>query len=172
MPYLSKRALQGLKAYKYKPAGYTKLDEIHTPFWNCELRWRRGAAKLRGSSMGFDTARWSRRRTHPTQTYNESHTPGTKLKGIVERLPLWLAPNLITLTGTMGLVVAYCVAMYYTPDFEGEVGLRGVGRVVRVCAVRACVRVWLRIGAGGGGAFKRPRAACALDDDGKNTPTE
>ena len=57
----------------------------------------------------------------------------------MERLPLWLAPNLITLTGTMGLVVAYCVAMYYTPDFEGEEGVEGV--VLRLCAV--CVMLLL-----------------------------
>ena len=33
--YLSERALAGLKAYEYKPAGYTILDKLHTPFWNC-----------------------------------------------------------------------------------------------------------------------------------------
>lgn len=36
MPILSKRALSGLKAYKYVSAGYTLLDDIHQPFWNCE----------------------------------------------------------------------------------------------------------------------------------------
>jgi hypothetical protein len=33
--YLSERALAGLKSYEYKPAGYTILDKLHTPFWNC-----------------------------------------------------------------------------------------------------------------------------------------
>lgn len=36
--YLSERALAGLKSYEYKPAGYTILDTLHTPFWNCESR--------------------------------------------------------------------------------------------------------------------------------------
>lgn len=35
MPYLSQRALQGLKDYKYKPGNYTILDELHQPIWNC-----------------------------------------------------------------------------------------------------------------------------------------
>ena len=48
--YLSNRALNGLKAYRYKPAGYTQLDVLHTPLWD-----------------------W-----------------------VTNRLPLWLAPNLIT----------------------------------------------------------------------------
>ena len=39
--------------------------------------------------------------------------------GATERLPLWLAPNLITLTGVAGLVVAYVVAFIYLPGFEG-----------------------------------------------------
>lgn len=36
MGYLSPRALQGLKEYQYKPAGYTWLDDAHQPFWNGE----------------------------------------------------------------------------------------------------------------------------------------
>jgi hypothetical protein len=36
MPFLSARALTGLSSYKYKPSGYTLLDDIHQPFWNCE----------------------------------------------------------------------------------------------------------------------------------------
>lgn len=35
MKYLSNRALEGLKDYKYKSAGATWMDEIHNPFWNC-----------------------------------------------------------------------------------------------------------------------------------------
>ena len=42
MVYLSRRALEGLKAYEYKPSGYTYLDAVHTPFWECELRAREG----------------------------------------------------------------------------------------------------------------------------------
>eukprot|EP00887_Chlorella_sp_A99_P008007 scaffold12.g8007.t1 len=34
MPALSKRALEGLRDYQYKPGGYTVLDELHQPFWN------------------------------------------------------------------------------------------------------------------------------------------
>lgn len=36
MPYLSTRALEGLRSYQYKPSGYTILDELHQPVWNCE----------------------------------------------------------------------------------------------------------------------------------------
>ena len=34
--YLSLRALEGLKSYAYKPSGYTVLDDLHQPVWNCE----------------------------------------------------------------------------------------------------------------------------------------
>lgn len=34
-PYLTERALQGLKQYQYKPGGYTWLDAVHNPYWNC-----------------------------------------------------------------------------------------------------------------------------------------
>lgn len=33
---------------------------------------------------------------------------------------MWLAPNLITLTGTIGLIISYCVSAWYSPDFSGE----------------------------------------------------
>ena len=36
------------------------------------------------------------------------------------KLPKWLAPNLITLTGTFALVASYLAAAYYAPDFDGE----------------------------------------------------
>ncbi len=36
MPFLSARGLSGLKNYKYQSAGYTLLDDIHQPFWNCK----------------------------------------------------------------------------------------------------------------------------------------
>ncbi|KAI8470281.1 MAG: CDP-Ethanolamine:DAG ethanolamine phosphotransferase [Monoraphidium minutum] len=74
MPYLSRRALEGLKLYEYKPSGYTYLDKLHAPFYE-----------------------WC-----------------------VERTPMWLAPNLITLTGTIGLIIAYCVSAWYAPDFTAD----------------------------------------------------
>ena len=37
MAFLCSRALNGLRTYKYSPAGYTLLDDIHQPFWNCEI---------------------------------------------------------------------------------------------------------------------------------------
>jgi ethanolaminephosphotransferase len=40
-PYLSERALQGLKQYKYKPGGYTWLDDVHNPYWNCACPYSR-----------------------------------------------------------------------------------------------------------------------------------
>ena len=39
--------------------------------------------------------------------------------GATARLPLWLAPNLITMIGLAGLVLAYIVAFIYLPSFEG-----------------------------------------------------
>lgn len=38
---------------------------------------------------------------------------------MTSKLPLWLAPNLITLVGLMALVSSYLISAYYTPDFEG-----------------------------------------------------
>ena len=38
---------------------------------------------------------------------------------MVTLFPLWLAPNLITLLGTGGLVVGYMVSAYYLPEFQG-----------------------------------------------------
>jgi hypothetical protein len=40
--------------------------------------------------------------------------------GIVNYFPMWLAPNLITLLGTMGLVVGYVASAIYLPEFEGR----------------------------------------------------
>jgi ethanolaminephosphotransferase len=73
MPYITPRGLKGLEQYQYKSAGYTWLDDLHTPFWN----------------------------------------------GVVERLPLWLAPNLITLVGTAGLIASYFLYGFYLPDLQG-----------------------------------------------------
>jgi hypothetical protein len=39
--------------------------------------------------------------------------------GIVNYFPMWLAPNLITLLGTMGLVIGYVASAIYLPEFEG-----------------------------------------------------
>lgn len=36
------------------------------------------------------------------------------------RLPMWLAPNLITLMGTICLVIAYCCSAWYSPDFSAD----------------------------------------------------
>lgn len=58
---LSQQALMGLEAYKYRAGGYTKLDDLHQPFWNA----------------------------------------------IINFFPMWLAPNLVTLTGMMFLLAAY-----------------------------------------------------------------
>lgn len=33
---------------------------------------------------------------------------------------MWLAPNLITLAGTLGLILSYCVSAWYSPDFEAK----------------------------------------------------
>lgn len=46
--------------------------------------------------------------------------------GIVNYFPMWLAPNLITLLGTMGLVVGYVASAIYLPEFEGWPSTHGV----------------------------------------------
>nr|BAU37047.1 ethanolaminephosphotransferase [Chlamydomonas sphaeroides] len=71
---LSQRALEGLRAYVYKPGGYTWLDDLHTPMWN-----------------------W-----------------------VTAQLPMWLAPNLITLSGLICTFVAYFLMWYFLPEFTGE----------------------------------------------------
>lgn len=40
--------------------------------------------------------------------------------GVVEYLPKWLAPNLITLIGLVALIIAYLVAAYFYPALEGK----------------------------------------------------
>eukprot|EP00884_Botryococcus_braunii_P012698 jgi/Botrbrau1/21429/Bobra.0216s0042.1 len=40
--------------------------------------------------------------------------------GVIEYFPRWLAPNLITLLGLVGLVVAYLVVFFYYPALEGD----------------------------------------------------
>jgi hypothetical protein len=47
MGYLSTRALDGLKAYAYKPSGYTILDHLHAPFLNCAKKRLRGKRAMR-----------------------------------------------------------------------------------------------------------------------------
>ena len=42
-----------------------------------------------------------------------------ELTGITEFLPLWVAPNLITLVGTIGLLAAYVLYLIYLPALEG-----------------------------------------------------
>lgn len=122
MKYLSTRALEGLKRYQYKPSGYTFLDHVHAPFWNCECGqcWQPPGNGVRGlmeptrGHQGLSSR--ARMAPHPRLM------PGAAA-GSVELLPLWLAPNLITLLGTMWLVLAYGINAYYSPDFEG--GWRG-----------------------------------------------
>ncbi|GAX81325.1 hypothetical protein CEUSTIGMA_g8756.t1 [Chlamydomonas eustigma] len=74
MPYLSARALDGLKHYKYHSSGYTILDVIHTPFWN-----------------------W-----------------------FTSLLPMWLAPNVITLVGLLGVILSFLIDSWYLLDYQGE----------------------------------------------------
>jgi hypothetical protein len=40
--------------------------------------------------------------------------------GLVEFLPMWLAPNLITLMASACIAVAYAVNVVYLPDFTGR----------------------------------------------------
>ena len=96
MRYLTPRALEGLKEYRYKPGGYTVLDALHQPIWNCTFH-----------CVEVNTAALICLLMSPLIT------------DITEKfLPAWLAPNLITLTGLLVLVSAYIVTARYAPDFE------------------------------------------------------
>jgi hypothetical protein len=175
MPYLTRRALEGLKAYKYKPAGYTYLDRVHAPFYECEQRagaLKRGSAQCsvggrrrrrrrplgpvprRGRGRGVaalagarhcsqcvahggyppSAATLQQRRALPSGVEPPCHAAltlallATVPPGCIDRLPMWLAPNLITLTGTIGLIIAYCVSAWYSPDFAGARGHSDVQR--------------------------------------------
>lgn len=44
---------------------------------------------------------------------------------------MWLAPNLITLLGTMGLVLGYAASAYYLPEFEGVHATTAFGKACR-----------------------------------------
>jgi hypothetical protein len=56
---------------------------------------------------------------------------------------MWLAPNLITLLGTMGLVVGYAASAIYLPEFEGGLCLH-------------CMAPWLDV----------PVSLAGLDEEG------
>lgn len=103
MTYLSPRALQGLKQYQYKSGGYTLLDDIHQPFWN-------------GQKLPM-----LNRHARSKYAVSSGRTCDYRLlcAGIVSVLPLWLAPNLITLIGIFALVVAYVVTLFYLPGIAG-----------------------------------------------------
>ncbi len=103
MTYLSPRALQGLKQYQYKSGGYTLLDDIHQPFWNGEqLPMLDGHARSKYAVSSGRTCHYR-----------------LLCAGIVNFLPLWLAPNLITLIGIFALVVAYVITLFYLPGIAG-----------------------------------------------------
>lgn len=106
MPNLTPRALQGLKNYQYKSGGYTWLDEIHTPIWN-------GISHIRFHSIC----------RHQTSDADDRRCQLSRwCAGVVNYLPVWLAPNLITLIGIFGLVIAYLVTLYHLPGLAGTSG--------------------------------------------------
>lgn len=100
MTHLSPRALKGLKQYQYKSGGYTLLDGFHTPIWN-------GKSSQTCLLLGLSSL-------HPCAPSLPS-----RFTGVVELLPLWLAPNLITLIGVSALVLAYVVTLSYLPGLAG-----------------------------------------------------
>ena len=157
MGYLTPRALRGLKQYKYKAGGYTWLDDAHQPFWNGE-REIKGEESRVFSSFGppnstffspflsppyststspcFPLSHSSSSHAfspppHPHQLklrthHNETHSDK---KGCVARLPHWLAPNLITLSGLVLLVAAYLATVVHCLDMRGD----GAPRWVFAC---------------------------------------
>jgi hypothetical protein len=104
MGYLSDRALNGLKAYEYKSGGYTALDNLHRPWLDCKHQGCCPSICCISAAL-------------VTQMPDCCCASGAA--GCVKFLPTWLAPNLITLTGTMALILSYMVSGYYAPDFEG-----------------------------------------------------
>ena len=58
---LSARALDGLKSYQYKSGGYTILDDLHNPMWNCE-------------EMTHTCARTHAHTDTHTHTHTQTHT--------------------------------------------------------------------------------------------------
>lgn len=62
--------------------------------------------------------------------------------GITARLPMWLAPNLITLSGLIGILASYLISAFYLPDFVGAFGIPWLqlwcgSTSLAVCAVTA-----------------------------------
>ncbi len=115
---LSQRALRGLKTYQYQAGGYTWLDDAHQPFWNCEpLAVSRRAFSVSASHHKQTGTRWAC--FQPTH-WRPSRALHLACAVCVSRLPMWLAPNLITLAGTLAIVAAYALNVYYNPSFTGE----------------------------------------------------
>ena len=48
---------------------------------------------------------------------------------LVNKIPLWLAPNLITIVGLIVNIVTTLILIWYSPDAKAE---------VRLCSVRTC----------------------------------
>lgn len=164
MPYLSKRSLEGLRNYAYKPSGYTILDELHQPIWNCELVWlvlgsgRQAATETcpRRSNpspqrawqptAAFAGCRGCRTRCLRSLAWRAFHCSSLPTTAILHDvlaaahtahpcpalppclpaditnnwLPMWLAPNLITLIGLFALLSSYALGAFYLPEFAGE----------------------------------------------------
>lgn len=72
-----------------------------------------------------------------------AHVAPNAFAGVVELLPRWLAPNLITLAGTFGLVLAYLVSAYYVPSFSGEHHISPLTYVAALCTLHASAHLRL-----------------------------
>lgn len=55
-----------------------------------------------------------------TLLHLKSHATRPHATGLVNRLPLWLAPNLITLIASACIAVAYAINIVYLPNFSGQ----------------------------------------------------
>jgi hypothetical protein len=136
---MSKRALDGLKAYQYKPSGYTILDKWHAPGLNCACRL--GTAHAGGVCVCVHMQLTVCVGLIPQHGNGRCCCCGCTA-GATTKLPLWLAPNLITLIGTMLLVASYLLSAHYTPDFEGAWASYHSGCGVVWCGVVWCGVVW------------------------------
>jgi hypothetical protein len=92
---MSLRALDGLKSYKYKPGGAHHSLRVCHPAAH-------PATFLCAGYTALDL--W--------------HTP--YWDWFTAQLPMWLAPNTITMIGLVGVVASHVISVYYIPNFTGD----------------------------------------------------
>ena len=107
--YLSARALNGLKNYKYHSTG---------PFDDVMILCLSHSTVL---LVSFHP--WAHfhgiKHTVGYTILDVIHTP--LWEWITNRLPMWLAPNTITLTGLIGVILSFLLNSWFIMDYQGTV---------------------------------------------------